>query len=416
MAGCLPFDPLAPYILGTVDFVECHVRALGEQGYRALGWGSPAGAILTGLITIYIALVGYRMLFGDLPTTREAVGGAARIGLMLALATQWPSYQVLIYDIVIDEPAALAGRILAPGGLGGDDPRALIRRVQADYDALDTLVHPEVDAAGASTQALASNEPSPPPAAPAPAPTRQISNLSPTQLISLAAAQSTFAVGALGGLLSTRVVAGTLLALGPLFAAFILFEASLGLFLGWLRVLIATVIGGIGVLCVLAIELAILSPQIATLQRAVAGGLLVPTLVGEISVTAMLFALLLLTTVVGTTIAAIGLKIPNTIRLSASRFIEGFDNDRHATSVAGRPGGALSISSGDQSRSRRLVDAVSQLDRRELRAAAIPGAPARTAIAGRITANGQPTYPEPIGQSGRRTTRRASSAAQRRDS
>lgn len=417
MASCPAFDPLAPYLVGTVDFVECHARALGEEGYRALGWGSPVGGIITGLTTIYIALIGYRMLFGDLPSVRETVVSAARIGLVVALATQWSTYQVLIYDIVVDEPAALASRVLAPGGLGGNDPRALIGRAQATYDQLDTLTHPEVDALPASEPVPATNTANASPQSPAttPPPPRQFNGLSLAQITSLTAAQSAFVVGALGGLLATRVIAGVLLALGPLFAAFLLFEASIGLFIGWLRVLMATVIGGVGVLAVLAIELAILLPQVAALQQAIASGLSVPTLVNEISATAMLFALLILATLVGATLAAIGLKLPERIRISAGRFFEPRVQSLQTASPTPVLARTSDTNIGDRPRSQRLVDAVEQLDRRDARTLVVAGAASRAAVTERLTASGPAIKTEPLGQSGRRTTRRASSAARRRD-
>src|SRR5439155_567824 len=46
-----------------------------------------------------------------------------------------------------------------------------------------------------------------------------------------------FLVGAIGGLAAVRMIAGLLLAVGPLFVAFLLFENTRSLFEGWIRVL-----------------------------------------------------------------------------------------------------------------------------------------------------------------------------------
>ncbi len=415
MPACPAFDPLAPYLVGTLDFVECHARALGEEGYRALGWGSPVGAIITGLITIYIALIGYRMLFGDLPSAREAVVGAARIGLVLALATQWPTYQVLIYGIVVDEPTSLANRVLAPGGLGGDEPRTLLRRSQNTYDAINALVHPEVDATRTNAQTVeptndnAGAQPTLPPTA------SPIGALTPAEITSLNGAQSAFVMGTLGGLLSTRVVAGILLALGPLFVAFLLFEATIGLFIGWLRILIATVIGGVGVLAVLAIELAILSPQIAALQRALANGLTVPALVDEISATATLFALLLAATLLGALVAALGLRVPGKLSGIAGRFLTTNGNGQAVLPRTEVAPTRTTSEANNSTRSQRLVSAIGQLERRDMQLVVAASGSSRMALPDRLGSTNAPVRVEPIGQSGRRTARRSSNAARQRD-
>lgn len=67
-----------------------------------------------------------------------------------------------------------------------------------------------------------------------------------------------------------RIAAGLLLALGPLFITFLLFEGTRGLFEGWLRGLIAAALGAVATAIVLAIELAFLEPWLSQLlaQRA----------------------------------------------------------------------------------------------------------------------------------------------------
>ena len=57
-----------------------------------------------------------------------------------------------------------------------------------------------------------------------------------------------------------RLIAGLLLALGPFFFAFLLFDGTRGLFEGWLRVLAGAALGALGIAVALGVELALLEP------------------------------------------------------------------------------------------------------------------------------------------------------------
>jgi type IV secretion system protein VirB6 len=131
MASCPGFDPLGPYVSQIVSFADCQSLALGAAGYRALGPSTGFGmAFLSALLTIHVALIGYRLLLGGQIGLREGVGAALRLGFVLALATQWSAYRPLVYDVITQGPVDLAVRVLAPSGLGGDAPERLIDRVQ----------------------------------------------------------------------------------------------------------------------------------------------------------------------------------------------------------------------------------------------------------------------------------------------
>ena len=120
IAACAPFDPLGRYVGSVLAWVDCRTMGLGEEAFRALGPGSPFGAALTGLLTIYVALIGYRLLLGGELTVREGMFAALKIGLVLALSTQWPAWRVLVYDVATKTPeAAAAGLLRATGGIEG---------------------------------------------------------------------------------------------------------------------------------------------------------------------------------------------------------------------------------------------------------------------------------------------------------
>jgi len=104
MAGCPPFDPNGPYISSVLAYVDCQGLSLGEAGYRALGAGSAFGMALTGLLTIFVALIGYRLLLGGEFSIRETATTALKLGIVLALATQWSAYRIVIFDVAARQP------------------------------------------------------------------------------------------------------------------------------------------------------------------------------------------------------------------------------------------------------------------------------------------------------------------------
>ena len=87
-----------------------------------------------------------------------------------------------------------------------------------------------------------------------------------------------------------RLAAGLLLALAPLAAGLLLFEASRGLFAGWLRGLVLTMLGSLGVTIVLAAELAVLEPWLADALRIRAQRYAAPSVPTELLAMTLAFA------------------------------------------------------------------------------------------------------------------------------
>jgi len=209
-------DRFAPGIIGYLD---CQASTLGAQGYQALA--APASSVsllITGLLTLLVAFLGYRMLFGQLPTIREGVLACVKIGIVLALATSWPAYQRVIYDVVLHQPANLVAEIGAPTSLPGT-AGGLVDHLDAIDGAFASLSVTGVGQLG--------NETDP----------RQVSPplFAGFDTFALGSARVVFLAGAIGSFALLRMAAGLLLALGPLFIAFLLFEGTEGLFEGWLR-------------------------------------------------------------------------------------------------------------------------------------------------------------------------------------
>ena len=422
MPACPAFDPLGPYVTGLTRLVDCHARTLGEEGYRALGYGSPIAVALTGLLVIYVALVGYRVALGDMLSLRESVVGAVRIGFVLALASQWPAYRTLVYNVVIDGPGEIAARVLAPDGLGGGDPN-LIDRVQAAYTAIERAARPEPvtppAAAGAATPAPAA--PATPPGAaqqlatPAPiTPTLGESGVNPT----ISRAGQVMLVATLAGALSVRIVAGLMLAFGPIAVACLLFGALRGVFEGWVRVLAGAALGAIGVAAVLALELAIVEPQVTALlaARAAADPAPAPLLPGELLATTLLFALVLLAMLLATARMAAGFRLPDTVLREARAWIRRMGTP---PPVLALPAPRLDTDPRDERpRALAVADAISARVRQEQRAGggAAPAAAREVASASALGGLGGASAPAPIGQSYRRTaSQRRSASAGRRD-
>lgn len=411
MPAC-PIVPADPgFVRGVVDYIDCQAQAIGGGGYQALAApGSTFSIVLTALLTLFVALFGYRMLFGATPGARDGVLALAKVGIVLALATGWPAYRTLVYDVAFSGPAELASDIGGPTGLPGAGGGLVTRLDFADQALVALAVVGPGDPALAlqQAQAGAAGQPALPAFAPQP--------FGGFNTFALGGARMTFLLGALGALGAVRLVAGLMLALGPFFIAFLLFDGTRGLFEGWVRVLAGAALGALGSAVALGVELALLEPWLADLLARRYAGEAVPGAPVELLVVTLAFGLILIALLAASARLALGFRLGTSWRptkAGASPRAVRAEESRRPAAVVGD--GTVRIDS--RSRAAAVVDAVAASQRRE--AALAPAAQA--ALVNRMDAPGRAPVSAaaaaaPFGQSFRRRTRaRISVTAGRRD-
>lgn len=411
---CGALAPDAGFIGGVLSFVDCQAQAIGAGGYQALATpGSTLSLVLTGLLTLFVALFGYRLLFGQTPGVRDGVLALVKIGIVLALATGWTAYRTLVYDVAFKGPAELASDIGRPAALPGAGGGLVWRLDNADrlFVALTALgvgdaaapaaPHPPYLAPGPTTGVPA---PAPPPAAQAAA----------VDGLALGGARVMFLVGAAGALAALRLIAGVLLALGPFFFAFLLFDGTRGLFEGWLRVLGGTALGALGAAIALGVELALIEPRLAYLIALRRAGYAISGAPVELFVITLVFVVALAAMLIAAARVAYGFRFPPAWRIApAPADAPRAEGSRFA--VVREPGTAP----GERSRAAAVGDAVAATVRREAgpaeaRFASGASAP-RPGPRPAFARDEPPPAPVPLGQSFRRTRHRASASAARRD-
>ncbi len=227
MSGCPAIDASNSGAETMVAAVDCFVAQTVQNGYAALlGQGSLFNQALTIMLTLYVAIIGYRLIFGHSSLgLRDIAPRMLLIGGVLALATNWSAYQVLVYDVLTDGPNDI---VAALGGSDGGTQTLLAR--------VDTVTNQMIDIADAWAE---SNKEAAVSAAPAPG-----ANVSPTVLLPKASlgpnllllSAMLLMLTSAGILVVAKALLGLLLALGPLFVALALFRFTRGLAMGWLRV------------------------------------------------------------------------------------------------------------------------------------------------------------------------------------
>jgi type IV secretion system protein VirB6 len=419
MNACPAFDPLAPYVSAVITFADCRTLSLGESVYRAMGAGTPFGGALTGLLTIFVALIGYRMLLGSMLSLRDGVLLALRLGVVLTLATQWPAYKTLVFDVVTGAPGELAAS--ASGGSSGDLlPGAIAARIDGVSAAIADLISPATQSVPVPAQP-AQTQPQPG----QPAPTTQVSaaplagTLPQAAYFPLELANTALVVSALGGLLSVSATMALMLALGPLFIASLLFAWTRGLFVAWLRVLLGAMLGTIAVPLVLALDLGIVERQVVALRALVDASQPPGFLPLAIAATTLASAVVLFALLAAVIRVAAGLQLPEAVRSEIGSL---FPVPRGVAGMVGanRTEAAAPFALVDsRSRASQVADAMRAQARREdgalpeqVRIVRLAGAAQRTDPA--ALPNAAPGGP-PLGQAGRRIRQRSTLGAQRRD-
>lgn len=416
MAGCPPFDPSGQYVSSMLAYFDCQGLSLGEAGYRALGTGSPFGLALTGLLTIFVALIGYRLLLGGDFSIRETATTALKLGIVLALATQWSAYKIVIFDIAARQPERAAAGFLASEGLGGQGSAGLAARFDGVNAALAELIDRSASARKVQGAAMPSPLAQQPQSQHAPRSAPESSLPEPAEK-GLDTAIGLLAATALTGFLAVRISLALLLALGPVFIASMLFDATRGFFVGWLRAVTGIALAAVAVPIVLAMQLSVLEPQVLALRASIEGSQPVAAMPQQILGTAVVFALALLVVAVIVIRAAAGFRLPEPFRRSLGEF--GLTRPFAALPAPDWQLRGMSAMPDERSRAQLVADAAQALEARgeRMRQAILP--PQRLALPhGELAAtlqSGPVEAPLPLGQQGRRSLRRHSPGATRRD-
>jgi type IV secretion system protein VirB6 len=249
------------FLSSLLRHIDCQGRVVGVSGYEALSApGSPLLPALTAALVLFVAVHGARMALGaEAAPLRSSVPVMLRIGVVLTLATSWPAVQVVIFDVVTrapDQISALIGGSRRAAG-GADD---LIGRLQTADQAILRLIDLGTGRLEFSALPAPGSDPSDPP---------QRIPIADNPAFGLA--RVIFLSGAIAVFTLTRLVAGVLLALTPLFAALLLFNATRGVFVGWARALVFTGLSALALGLILDVQLRLLTPwleQVIALRRA----------------------------------------------------------------------------------------------------------------------------------------------------
>lgn len=263
----------------TLAHLDCQGRTIGAYGYGALADpGSPVALALTGVLTIFVALFGIRLLAGYRPGARDLGGDAIRIGLFLALATSWPAWRVVGYDLVMDGPAEIAQGIGLASALPGSS-NDLIARLQ---DADNGIVTLTMYGSGRLTGGIAAGGDL----------GEAANGIALADQTALGSGRATFLATTIGAFGLLRVGAGILLALAPLMAGLLLFAGTIGIFTGWLRGLAFCALGSLAFHVIAGTELALLYPWLTDVLTQRQANTFTPSAPTELFVLALAFAVM----------------------------------------------------------------------------------------------------------------------------
>jgi type IV secretion system protein VirB6 len=213
--GCPGFDGETLGVAHALASVDCRVGQVVTSSYgRLFGQDGVFGAVLTVLLTLYVAFLALNLMTGR---TRLTLSGMAPkvmgIGLVLTFATSWPAYHAVVYGLLVGGPEQIATSL---GGGAGSTAGFALR--------LDDLLGRFAEVA----KALGDN---------APGASKALGPLAGPQMAAALVWVSGMLIllASAGALVLTRIVLALLLAIGPVFVVLALFRQTRGLFEGWLR-------------------------------------------------------------------------------------------------------------------------------------------------------------------------------------
>lgn len=276
--ACAPIHTGGQFLSATLDHIDCQARAVGAYGYGALADpGSSTSIALTGLLTIFIALFGVRLLIGHAVTGKDVVGEILRVGIVLTIATSWPAWRTVAYDLVLNGPAEIAASVGVASGLPGSR-RDMAARLQNADDGIIAMTafgsgRLTGDVVGGTDAGDAAR------------------GIALGDQFAFGIGRTLFLGSVIGSSAIVRLGAGVLLAIAPLMAGLLLFSGTSSIFTGWLRGLAFCAVGNIVLLLTQGIQLALLYPWIGDVLQQRASRIFTPSAPTELLVLMLGFAI-----------------------------------------------------------------------------------------------------------------------------
>ena len=316
--------------------VDCNLQGTAQTVYGALA--QPGGAVssaMFGLLTLYVAFIGYRLLLGRSPLrVGELTVSALKIGLVVLMATSWGAYQTVVYDVLAKGPGAVAGSLLTSlqpqqSVFRGDPYQGL----QVAFDQLQLSATSLSARAGANSATMQGGP--------------------GFAAFGLNSAAYLMLLTTLGASLAARIGLTLLLGLAPLFAAFLLFRPTRGLVEGWLRAAVTIALIPLAAALALALELVMMEPSLLALAAAREEGRFDPASASAALILSLVFAGALLA--LGAAVAAVGwgVKLPGLKPAPTGETATHTETARGAATVMEAPPRAAAVAAAAMAAARR---------------------------------------------------------------
>ena len=212
----------------SIAAMDCHINAAVQTGYdRLFGPGGAFLYVLTAMLTIYVALIGYGFLTGRTRLTMTMMSPRIiTMVLVLTFVSVWPAYHAIFYGLLMGGPDEVAAALLGQRGSAVMNFAENLDGLFIKFADIARILDPAAAQAAAQHTTVQTGVTVVNTAALGPKPM----SVTLFWLSGLLLLGST-----LGVLILTRLVLYLLLILGPVFILFALFPQTRGLFNGWLR-------------------------------------------------------------------------------------------------------------------------------------------------------------------------------------